>query len=69
MAIRTPKEYVESLKDGRRIYMDGELYTDVTQHPILKRGLQRGMIDYAMCQDPRYRDLTVEYDDNGEPYN
>ena len=49
--------------------MDGELYTDVTAHPILKRGLQRGMIDYAMCQDPRYKDLIVEYDDNGEPYH
>ena len=69
MAVRTPHEYVESLKDGRRIYLDGKLYHDVTEHPILKRGVQRGLIDYAMCQDPRYRDMIVIHDQNGEPYN
>ncbi len=69
MAIRTPKEYVESLKDGRRIYIDGKLYHDVTQHPTLRRALQRGLVDYVMCQDPRYKDLLTERDANGEPYH
>lgn len=69
MAIRTPKEYVESLKDGRRIYIDGQLYNDVTKHPVLRRALQRGLIDYVMCQDPRYQKLMIERDANGEPYH
>ncbi|MBI4765416.1 MAG: hypothetical protein HY787_12565 [Deltaproteobacteria bacterium] len=69
MAIRTPNEYVESLKDGRRIYFDGKLYNDITAHPTLLRGLQRGFIDYAMYQDSRYKDLILAYEDDGEPYH
>ena len=69
MAIKTPDEYVESLKDGRRIYFDGKLYNDITAHPTLLRGLQRGLIDYAMYQDPRYKDLILAYEDDGEPYH
>jgi len=69
VAVKTPNEYVESLKDGRRIYFEGNLYHDVTEHPILRRGLQRGLIDYAMYQDPRYKDLILAYEDNGEPYH
>lgn len=69
MAIRTPKEYVDSLKDDRRIYINGKLYHDVTKHPVLRRALHRGMIDYVMCQDPKYKKLMIEKDTNGEPYH
>ncbi len=69
MAIRTPEQYVESLKDERRIYINGELYHDVTAHPVLRRALHRGLIDYVMCHDPRYKKLMIETDANGEPYH
>jgi aromatic ring hydroxylase len=33
MGIRTVKEYKESLRDGRRVYIRGEKVDDVTRHP------------------------------------
>ncbi len=32
-AIRTGEKYLESLRDGRRVYSGGELIEDVTTHP------------------------------------
>lgn len=69
MAIRTPKEYLESLKDGRTIYVQGQKYHDVTEHPLLRLALERCLVDYVMAQDPRYKDLLIERDDNDEPYH
>jgi len=33
MALRTGKEFVESLRDGRTVYVDGARVRDVTAHP------------------------------------
>ena len=33
MALKTPAEYVESLRDGRVTYWDGERIDDITNHP------------------------------------
>ena len=33
MALKTPEEYVESLRDGRVTYWDGERIDDITTHP------------------------------------
>ena len=33
MGARTGQEYIEGLRDGRSIYVNGELVRDVTQHP------------------------------------
>ena len=46
MAIRTPEEYRQSLRDGRRVYMFGEKVEDVTTHPILKIGTETAAGDY-----------------------
>ena len=34
--IRTGKQYRESLRDGREVYMDGKRVDDVTTHPQFK---------------------------------
>ena len=31
--MRTGAEYLRSLKDGRRVFIDGERVKDVTEHP------------------------------------
>ena len=36
MGIRTPQQYIESLKDGRVVYCLGKRVEDVTQQPILQ---------------------------------
>lgn len=69
MAIRTPKEYIESLKDGRTIYVHGQKCQDITGHPLLRLALERCLIDYVMAQEPKYSDLLIEKDDDGEPYH
>jgi 4-hydroxyphenylacetate 3-monooxygenase len=35
MAIRTGRQYLDSVRDARRVYIDGELVTDVTTDPRL----------------------------------
>ena len=32
MTMRTGKQYLESLRDGRQVYVGGELIEDVTTH-------------------------------------
>lgn len=70
MSIRTPEQYVESLKDGREFWFAGERVKDVTMHQSLRTSVEIGAMDYILTQDPRYQDLLVEKDDKGgEPYH
>lgn len=66
MAIITPEKYIESLKDGRAVYCEGERVEDVTQHPILKICRDWVAMDYVLQQDPRYQDLVTEKNEEGE---
>ena len=66
MAIRTPQEYVESLKDGRVVYILGERVRDVTQHPILRICSDFLAMDYVLQRDPRYQELVTEKNEEGE---
>jgi len=66
MGIRTPQEYIESLKDDRVVYCLGERVKDVTQHPILKICIDWMAMDYVLENDPRYQDLVTEKTEKGE---
>ena len=37
--MRTGAEHTKSLKDGRTVYIDGELVTDVTEHPAFRNAV------------------------------
>ncbi len=52
MALKTPQEYIESLKDGRVVYCNGERVPDVTNHPILKICRDWMAMDYVLNLDP-----------------
>ncbi len=70
MAIRTPEEYRQSLRDGRRVYIFGEKVDDVTTHPVLKIGTETAAGDYVLTEskDPAIRDLFVaQHPETGEP--
>ncbi|QFZ21185.1 4-hydroxyphenylacetate 3-hydroxylase family protein [Saccharothrix syringae] len=57
---RTGKEYLESLRDGRVIWLDGELVDDVTTHPAFRRSVGSIADLYDMTHDPAHADaLTV----------
>lgn len=36
MAIKTGKQYIDSLRDGRRLHIDGKVVSDVTAYPPLQ---------------------------------
>ena len=66
MALKTVSEYLESIRDGREVYLDGKKVEDVTTHPILKNLAQYASADYEMALDPQYQDLLTEILSDGE---
>ena len=58
-----PEEYIETLRDGRRVFYKGERIADVTANPELRVGIDLGASDYAMAADPKYRDVCVAQDE------
>jgi 4-hydroxybutyryl-CoA dehydratase/vinylacetyl-CoA-Delta-isomerase len=66
MALKTPQQYVESLRDDRVVYCDGKRVPDVTKHPILKICRDWVAMDYVLNQDPLFQDLLTDIDEDGE---
>jgi 4-hydroxybutyryl-CoA dehydratase / vinylacetyl-CoA-Delta-isomerase len=64
--IRTVDQYLESLRDGRVIYSLGERVKDVTTHPILRRVIQNGAMDYILPNHSEMRPLFVTKNEEGE---
>ena len=60
--LRSPEEYRESLRDGRRVFYRGERVEDVTTHPVFRHAVEHASLDYAMAHDPTQRDLAVTSD-------
>tara|TARA_Y100000588_G_scaffold148292_2_gene162202 strand:+ start:581 stop:2053 length:1473 start_codon:yes stop_codon:yes gene_type:complete len=67
MGLRTPAEYLESLKDGRTVYYRGERVDDVTTHPVISKAAKHACVDYEMAELPEFRELTIIDDEDG-PY-
>lgn len=61
--LRTGKEHLESLRDGRVIYIGDERVDDVTRHPAFRNAATTVAALYDMKADPASRDdLTYEED-------
>jgi 4-hydroxyphenylacetate 3-monooxygenase len=64
--IRTGQQYRDSIRDGRRVFINGERVKDVTTHPMFKPLVDVRARIYDMAHDPATRAImTVEQD--GEP--
>ena len=59
MPIRRGEEYLESLRDGRRVWLHGELVEDVTAHPSLKGCARSVAAVYDLQHVPAHRDLLT----------
>jgi 4-hydroxybutyryl-CoA dehydratase / vinylacetyl-CoA-Delta-isomerase len=59
MPLRSPQQYLESLRDGRRVYYRGQRVGDVTTHPVIGVAARHAATDYQMAEDEAYRDLAV----------
>ena len=63
--IRTPEQYIESLNDGRVLYLMGERVPDVTKHPATRKSIIDESMDWVLANHPQYRDLLT-MEENGE---
>jgi aromatic ring hydroxylase len=56
---RSVTEYIDSLRDGRRVFYRGQAVEDVTAHPVFSLAIRHASLDYAMAEDPAYRQLAL----------
>ncbi len=68
MPLRSPEQYRAALRDGRTVYYRGQLVDDVTAHPVIGIAVNHACIDYAMAEEPEFRDLALVEGPNG-PYS
>ena len=57
MPLRTPKDYLKSLGDGRALYLNGQIVRDVAEDSILGVGARHAALDYELAEDPRISSL------------
>lgn len=58
----TGKRYIESLKDGREVWIDGKRVADVTVHPAFKPMIDELARIYDLQNSPAYRDQMTFVD-------
>ena len=63
--IRNGAEYLDSLRDGRTIYIGGEKVTDVTTHPAFRNAARSYARTFEARFDPALRDILT-YEEDGE---
>ena len=61
----TGAEYMESLRDGRDVYFDGERVSDLTTHPAFRNSVRSIARLYDALHDPETRDLLTCPTDTG----
>jgi len=61
----TGKEYLESLRDGREVYVYGERVHDVTTHPAFRNAARSIARLYDSLHDPRQKDVLTCPTDGG----
>ncbi len=57
LPIRTSEQYVESLRDGRQVYMHGGGVADVTTHEVLARTVKHSATIYDLQHQSDLKDL------------
>lgn len=62
MPLLSPEDYVESLRDARRVFYRGRRVPDVTLEPELRVAIDLAAGDYALARHPDHRDLAVAKD-------
>jgi len=68
MPIRRGEEYLESLRDGRRLWLMGERVQDVTTHPALAGCARSVAAVYDLQHDAEYHELlTIPSPGTGKP--
>jgi 4-hydroxyphenylacetate 3-monooxygenase len=66
--LRTGKEHLERLKDGRIIYIGGERVDDVVTHPAFRNAARTVAMIYDLKADPAHRDVMT-FSEGGARYS
>ena len=68
MAVRSGREFLQGLRDGREVWLEGERVEDVTSHPKLGRMAATLARLYDLQNDPKTRDImSFESPETGDP--
>ena len=67
MGLRSPEQYVDSLRDDRTVYFSGSRISDVTTHPVIARAIRHASVDFSLAEDPEVRSLAVV--DGSDPFS
>lgn len=59
MALRTGEQYLESLRDGRQVYILGERVEDLPAHRVLGVPARHSAVEFDLAHDPELADLTL----------
>ena len=60
MAIKTPKEYEESLRKMKfNVYLMGEKIENPVDHPIIRPSMNSVMMTYELAQEPEHEELMT----------
>ncbi|MFF3559597.1 4-hydroxyphenylacetate 3-hydroxylase N-terminal domain-containing protein [Streptomyces sp. NPDC002574] len=65
MTMRTGAEYLESLRDGRNVFIDGERIEDVTEHPLTRGYAAQAARFYDLHHEPENQDSLTFVDEDG----
>ncbi|MBY6059034.1 4-hydroxyphenylacetate 3-hydroxylase family protein [Leisingera daeponensis] len=66
--LRTGQQYRDSIRDGRRVWMNGERVHDVTTHPQFKPLIDIRARIYDMAHEDATRDI-MSYEENGDRFS
>ena len=66
--LRTGEDYLESLRDGRTVYLGRERVADVTTHPAFRNAATTIAEFYDLKADPAHRE-TMAFEEDGELYS
>jgi hypothetical protein len=61
----TGEEYIESIRDGREIYLYGDRVKDVTTHPAFRNSVRITARLYDALHDPKTHDVLTCPTDTG----
>ena len=65
--LRSGAEYLEGLRDGRRVYLGGELIRDVTQHPAFRNSAHSFAELFDRKRSAEYVE-KMSFEENGQRY-
>src|SRR6478736_2232570 len=64
----TGQEYLESIRDGRRVHAGGELVNDVTAHPAFRNAARSFAMIYDRKREPENREVMT-FEEGGDTFS